>query len=176
MRLTAMEEMERNQFIEDKYNSLFDQRMKRTRGLLIKNLGMSNQAVLEREMQMANERIKFEIAWEIFEEVNEVNDVLKHIDLSCLDYMDAISIAKQKIFDLASHAQQEYLSKGVSFHYILNIKCADDHLVNIQDEFGRAPLKNCVLEMIRKELGIENYYIAAQRTILVRVDKDLLQN
>ena len=148
--------------------------MKKTRGLLIKNLGLSNPAVIEREMDMASQRIKVEVAWEIFDEVNEANDTLKHIDLSCLDYIDAIQITKQKIFDLASHAQQEYLRKGVNFHFILNIKCADDHLINIEDEFGRAPLKNCVLEMVRKELNIENFYIAAQRTILVRVDKDLL--
>jgi len=42
----------------------------------------------------------------------------------------------------------------------------------MEDQYGRAPLKNCVLEMIQTELGIDYYYIAAQRTILVRIDKD----
>lgn len=42
----------------------------------------------------AGERIKLEVAWMIFNEVNRDNDVYKHIDLSCLDSNDAQIIAK----------------------------------------------------------------------------------
>lgn len=127
-------------------------------------------------MEMANQRIKFEVAWDIFDEVNEQNDTFQFIDLSCLDYLDAIPITKQKIFDLAKKAQNEFLKKNMArIDYILNIQCAEDHLMNIEDPFGRNPLKNCILEMIINELGIEYYYIGARRTILVRVDKDTLR-
>lgn len=43
--------------------------------------------------QMA-QRIKFDVAWQIFDEVNAKNDTFKYIDLSCLDYEDAQTIAK----------------------------------------------------------------------------------
>jgi hypothetical protein len=40
--------------------------------------------------------------------VNQNNDTLKHIDLSCLDYEDAIIIAKSKVKDLANYASMNY--------------------------------------------------------------------
>ena len=55
-------------------------------------------------------------------------------------------------------------------NFILNIKCAEDHLVIMSDAYGRGPLKNCVLEMIKRDLGLDTYYIHALRTILVKVD------
>lgn len=39
MRLNAIEEQERNQYIEEKYNAIFDQEMKKTKQMLIQNLG-----------------------------------------------------------------------------------------------------------------------------------------
>ena len=90
MRMTAQEEAERDEYIGEKYNSIFDQQMKRAKANLIKNLGEDNQALLNREFDMAANRIKFDVAWQIFDEVNETNDTLRHIDLSCLDHVDAI--------------------------------------------------------------------------------------
>ena len=49
----------------------------------------------------AKQEIHWDIAWQIFDETNEFNDVEKHIDLSCLEADDAIAITKQKIYDLA---------------------------------------------------------------------------
>lgn len=46
-------------------------------------------------------RIEWDVAWRIFDLVNEENDVSKHIDLNCLDINEAISITKQQIFDVA---------------------------------------------------------------------------
>ena len=53
---------------------------------------------------------------------------------------------------------------------MVNIKCAEDHLILMEDTYGRTPLKNCVLEMIRNELKLDNYYIPTHRVILVKVD------
>ena len=49
-------------------------------------------------------RCKYDVAWRIFDEVNQFNDNYKHIDLTCLDYDDAVMIAKKKIIELARHA------------------------------------------------------------------------
>lgn len=46
------------------------------------------------QLEMIRQRIKFDVAWQIFDEVNADNDTQKHIDLSCLDYEDAIIITK----------------------------------------------------------------------------------
>ena len=39
----------------------------------------------------------------------------------------------------------------------MNIRCAEDHLVVMQDETGRAPLKNCIKEMVSNELFLEQF-------------------
>lgn len=116
------------------------------------------------------------MAWQIFDEINLQNDTRKHIDLSCLDYEDAIIIAKQKIYELAKLASiQSYQSSNPPSLLVLNIKCAEDHLILIEDEFGRTPLKNCILEMIQKELSFDHYYIPYKKTILVKVDHKSIQ-
>ena len=119
-------------------------------------------------MEMMRQRIKFDVAWQIFDEVNRENDTLRHIDLSCLDFEDAIVISKQKIYEVAKHASMN--SYQTTQPFVLNIKCAEDHLILMEDEYGRTPLKNCVLEMIQKELNFDHYYIPTLRTILVKLD------
>jgi hypothetical protein len=47
-------------------------------------------------------KIKEDVSLRIFEEVNKNNDTLKHIDLSCLDYEDAIKISKKMLKELAN--------------------------------------------------------------------------
>ena len=115
-------------------------------------------------MELIRQRIKFDVAWQIFDEINTENDSMKHIDLSCLDYTDAIAITKQKIFELARSATLKPMD------LVLNIKCAEDHLITIEDEYGRSPLKNCIYEMVKTDLGIMHYYIGATKTVLVHVD------
>lgn len=98
---------------------------------------------------MIRQRIKFDVAWQIFDDVNANNDTQQHIELSCLDYEDAIIIAKQKIYELAKFASiKSYQTTSSPTPFVLNIKCAEDHLILIEDEYGRTPLKNCILEMI----------------------------
>ena len=48
-------------------------------------------------------RIEWDVAWRIFDHVNENNDTQKHIDLNCLDVNEAMSIAKQQIYEIASN-------------------------------------------------------------------------
>jgi|APCry1669189534_1035231.scaffolds.fasta_scaffold73121_2 hypothetical protein len=63
-----------------------------------------------------------------------------------------------------------YKNEGVQKHWVLNIKCSEDHLIIMEDEHGRAPLKNCILEMVKNELRLDHYYIPTLKTILVRVE------
>jgi|LakMenEpi03Aug12_release.lakeMendotaPanAssembly.Ray.scaffolds.fasta_scaffold3569290_1 hypothetical protein len=39
-------------------------------------------------------RIEWDIAWKIFDKVNENNDKFKHINLNCLDINEALGITK----------------------------------------------------------------------------------
>ena len=47
------------------------------------------------------QQINYDIAWQIFDEINQSYDTDKLIDLNCLDLMDAKAITKQKIYDVA---------------------------------------------------------------------------
>ena len=40
------------------------------------------------------QHINYDVAWQIFDEVNELNDTEKIVDLNCLDVMDAQAITK----------------------------------------------------------------------------------
>ena len=39
-------------------------------------------------------RVEWDVAWRVFDRVNENNDTGKHIDLNCLDIHEACSITK----------------------------------------------------------------------------------
>jgi len=56
----------------------------------------------------AKQEIHWDVAWQVFDEVNEAKDTERFIDLHCQDVDDAIAICKQKIFDLAEIAVSEY--------------------------------------------------------------------
>lgn len=99
--LYEMEELKRNEFLGEKYNLIFDQRMKECKHVLLRNLGDSNIDVLNREFQAAGQRIKMQVAHEIFNDVNRGFDLVQHIDLSCLDSTDARIIACDRINNLA---------------------------------------------------------------------------
>jgi hypothetical protein len=53
------------------------------------------------QYQEARKEIHWDIAWQLFDEVNEYNYVEKCIDLNCLEFEDAIAICKQKIYDIS---------------------------------------------------------------------------
>ena len=50
------------------------------------------------------QQINYDVAWQIFDEVNKYYDVSKYIDLNCLDLVDAQAVTKQKIYDVAMMA------------------------------------------------------------------------
>lgn len=52
------------------------------------------------------QQINYDVAWQIFDEVNENNDADHVIDLNGLDVMDAQAIAKQKIYDIAKNLRE----------------------------------------------------------------------
>ena len=47
------------------------------------------------------QQINYDVAWQLFDEVNRDNDTDQFIDLNCQDIQDAKAIAKQKIYDMA---------------------------------------------------------------------------
>ena len=75
----------------------------------------------EQEYEYRKQEICQNVAWQIFEEVNEQNDTLRHIDVNCLEADDAIAIMKAKIYDLACEAQK--YQPGSDF--VLNVLYAD---------------------------------------------------
>lgn len=46
------------------------------------------------QLEIMRQRVKFDIAWQIFDEINYYNDSLQYVDMSCLDHNDAIAITK----------------------------------------------------------------------------------
>jgi len=121
--------------------------------------------------------VKFDVAWQIFDEINYFNDTYQFIELTCLDHTDAIAIAKQKIFELARHVHRDFQASGTLLdHFVLNVKCGEDHIMPVEDEFGRSPLKNVILNTIELEMpGIDHYYISTSRTILVHIDENSIK-
>lgn len=53
------------------------------------------------QYEESKQEIYWDVAWQIFDEVNDSKDCDRYIDLNCLGVDDAIAICKQKIFDVA---------------------------------------------------------------------------
>lgn len=49
-KLDEKQQQERDEYIGEKYNTIFDQMMKKSKQNLIQNIGFSNEAVFNREM------------------------------------------------------------------------------------------------------------------------------
>lgn len=62
-----------------------------------------------REMKVS---IEWDIAWRIFDHVNEDNDTKTHIDLNCLDMQEACSISKQMIYEVAKTLKPQLKKPG----------------------------------------------------------------
>ena len=118
------------------------------------------------QYQETKQEAHWDIAWQIFDEVNEHLDQTKRIDLNCLDTQDAIAIAKQKIYDTAMVAQQR------PDFMILNILTSDAQSV-LQ---GNNRVKNLMLEMIKDELKLDHYFFPEDNVILVKIDKYTMEN
>lgn len=81
------------------------------------------------QYQEAKQEIHWDVAWQIFDEVNQDLDTVKHIDLNCLSHDDALAITKQKVYDTAQIALK---SPGRDF--IMHVQCGDNHLLMKRDK------------------------------------------
>lgn len=81
-----------------------------------------SQPQLMAEFQDIKMRIEWDIAWQIFDHVNEHNDTQKEIDLHCLDVFEAESITKQCIYECARGVQNQS-SKSI---FSMNLFCTSD--------------------------------------------------
>ena len=107
-------------------------------------------------------QINFDIAWNIFDEVNENNDTCMLIDLSCLELIDAQAVTKQKIYELAQEmAECQANHCDSEDDKVLCVVCSEDHFYKKTDSAtSSGPLKNAILETIREELKMDHYYIS----------------
>ena len=58
------------------------------------------------QFQEMKQQINYDIAWQIFDEVNANVDVDRYVDLNCLDLIDAKATTKQKVYDCAVLARE----------------------------------------------------------------------
>lgn len=129
------------------------------------------------DYQDALQEVHWDVAWQIFDEVNEQNDLDKQIDLACLDSQEAIAISKQKIFDVAKLAQKQFPKNVLKPQdYVFKIKTSENHMEKVPESNGSAPLKNVVLEMVKNEMQLDYYYIPQYKTILIRIDGETINN
>lgn len=127
------------------------------------------------EFQDMKMRIEWDVAWRIFDHVNEGNDTTKYIDLHCLDVFEAESITKQCIYEAARMVQNEG-NKGLfsmnlfctsdprpSFkESVFCIKCSNEHVINGE---------NRMISMLKNDFDYLDYYLLPeQNLILVKID------
>ena len=108
-------------------------------------------------------RIEWDVAWRIFDHVNEHNDTARNIDLNCLDIYEAESITKQQIYECARKVMNE--GKGGIFNLnlfcrsdprpsyaekVLSIKCADEHMHHYE---------NRIINMLKNDFDYLDYYL-----------------
>ena len=79
----------------------------------------------------------WEIAWQIFDQVNCKNDTNQLIDLHCLDVEEGVAITKQKIYDLAT-----IVSKDKRSPKVLMVVCSSVQYTP----------NNCIRAMVKNEL------------------------
>lgn len=65
-------------------------------------------------------RIEWDVAWRIFDHVNEYIDIDDFIDINCLDVLEAQNITKQKVYEVARSLQT---GGGSTFGMGLNLFC-----------------------------------------------------
>ena len=76
------------------------------------------------EYQEMLQQINYDIAWQIFDEVNQQNNIDSLVDLSCLDVQDASAICKQVIYDAGVAVRDG----GKNVERVLCITCGEDQI------------------------------------------------
>lgn len=102
------------------------------------NFDFKNGDIDQEQLKVKMQEIKWDVAWNLFDEVNEQItpfkpqfgqiDIIEEIDMNSLDHEEAQAITKQKIYDLA-----EQTSSNPRFQNkiaVLAILCAHDHFVH----------------------------------------------
>ena len=125
--------------------------------------------------------IHWQVAMDIFEEVNLCKNQQSCIDLNCQPVPAAIAITKQKIYDLAEAVRNQ----SEVWDWVLAIQTAEGHMMSPLDAeysvpqtpIGNAPqvqtnLKNVLHGLIKHELRLDHFYIPQQRVVLVRITPD----
>lgn len=71
-------------------------------------MDLTHQAVYlhPQDYEEQKEEIRWDIAWQIFDQVNEGLETNFEIDLHCLDLEEAAAVAKQKIYDIAQDVEK----------------------------------------------------------------------
>lgn len=129
-------------------------------------------AMSREEYEEKQQEIHWDVAWQIFDEINEHNDVERFIDLSALTLDDCLAITKQKIYDLAQIAEKEFNKDQTRPQdLVLVVKCDEGHLVDIG-----GLLKNGVLEMTKNELNLDCHYIPDELTLFARITEDTINH
>ena len=126
------------------------------------------------QYQELKQEAHWDIAWQIFDEVNRDNDQDRFIDLNCLELDDALAITKQKLFDVAQSKAEQYNShSSFSKDSVLSILTSKNHLVPTSN--GKS-LQNEIVEMIGNELELDLHYIGINKIILVRINHTTIDN
>ena len=129
----------------------------------------SREPMSQEQYEDAKQEIHWDVAWQVFDEVNDAKDTERYIDLHCQSVDDAIAICKQKIYDLAEVAKNEYPPQD----FVLSVLTSQEQMMQA-DRNG--PLKNVILGMIKHELQLDCYYVPQLNTILVRVTNETHNN
>lgn len=126
----------------------------------------------------------WDIAWQIFDEVNKENDTERFIDLNCLELEDALAITKQKIYDAAQSKSESFNSKqSYTDNSVLSILTSKHHLVPLSDSKNQwggnsqnKAVANGVMDMIANDLELDNYYNTINKIVLVRINQYTIEN
>ena len=79
-----------------------DERLSRLEEQYQRSLSLRpEERITESQYKEQKTRIEWDVAWRVFDKVNQYNNTMKHIDLNCLDVHEACSITKQHIFEIA---------------------------------------------------------------------------
>ena len=77
-----------------KAKSEYDKQIQQQLNMIGPGEGNIDESEYRYQLEIIRQRVKFDVAWQIFDEVNYYNDTYQHIELSCLDHTDAIAITK----------------------------------------------------------------------------------
>lgn len=93
---------ERYKWILMKYDMERDNRLAQAEQLFMQSQRLRpEERISQKQYQEMKIRIEWDVAWRVFDHVNENNDTNKHIDLNCLDINEAQNITKQCIIEVA---------------------------------------------------------------------------